>query len=433
MAGENGTIYESAIAYRPAANGVVCGKPRGNKRGPAASAGLCQMILHNIQPEQQLCLILARKDLSLHLRDRAELLVRGELNWDAVWDFSVKHRVFPLVFRHLESFESGLAPPRIMRSFHVLSLANSRKSDALAKELARIIEILDKAGIGAIPFKGPALGRLVWGDHRLWSGQDLDILVRKKEVTAARDLLRAEGYRIEFEWGEAHGGRPGLLARGKPAMVVLAREETAGTIFVDLHESLFPWRMRRRRLDEQVWEDARRGDIFGASGLVLARSWNFILLSLHAAKHLFVLLRWTAELHELWHSADTEQDVVVKKSEEFDLKAQVMLAIAVCERLLGEDTKADSIADKGFVRRLSKNVFRRSLSPISAALLELRLPGSVAGKVNRLATSLLEPTIIEQELVPLPRGLRFLYHGIRPVRLMLKHGLERPAGWRRKG
>lgn len=391
------------------------------------------MILHNIQPEQQLCLILARRNLSPELADRARLLIRKGLDWDKVWDSSVKHRTFPLAFRHLERFEPELVPPRIMRLFYVLSVANSKKSDILANELARIVRTFGKAGIPVVPFKGPLLGNLVWGDHRLWSGVDLDLLVRYPDMTRSYELLHEEGYRPIYGSDEVRRPQRLLLGRGKPMTATLAKEDGNITIFADLHESLFPWSVRRRDLDGQVWEDVRPGDIFGASGFVLPRSWNVILLSLHAAKHLFVLLRWVSELHQLWDDAETDRSLIFERSEQFGLIKTVLLSVGVCERLLGARSKATLSVhvNNALVSRLSRNVFRQSLSPLSAALLQLRLPGSVTGKVNRLATSLFLPTRIEKDVLPLPQPFHFLYYGIRPVRLILKHGLDQPIAHNR--
>ncbi|MDP2895259.1 MAG: nucleotidyltransferase family protein [bacterium] len=393
------------------------------------------MILHNIQPEQQFCLILARRNLSPELAHRARLLVRKGLDWDGVWDSSVRHRIFPLVFRHLERFEPGLVPPRIMRLFYILSVANSKKSDMLAKELARIVKTFGKAGIPVVPFKGPLLGNLVWGDHRLWSGVDLDLLVRYPDMRRAYDLLHEEGYRPIYGSDDVRRPKRFFLGRGKPMTATLAKEDANITMYVDLHESLFPWSVGRRGLDEQVWEDVRPGDIFGASGFVLPRLWNVILLSLHAAKHLFVLLRWAAELHQLWDDAKTDQSMILEKSEQLGLTKTVLLSVAVCERLLGDGSEVTSSphVDNALVTRLSRNVFRQSLSPISTALLQLRLPGSIIGKVNRLATSLFLPTIIEKDLLPLPQPFHFLYYGIRPIRLVLKHGLGQRMVTRKTG
>ena len=73
------------------------------------------MIPKSLQPEQQLCLIFSRRSLPAELADRAEFLIRRGPDWDRVWNFSVTHRIFPLVASHLESFEQGIVPPELLK------------------------------------------------------------------------------------------------------------------------------------------------------------------------------------------------------------------------------------------------------------------------------------------------------------------------------
>ena len=217
-----------------------CQRAGGDQERRKLQKGLKGMSTTNLLTEQQLCLILARKCLSPELAARADFLIRSGLDWDKVLDFSSKHRVFPLVFRHLRRFEPGLVPGRILKLFRVLCLASSRKSEMFAKELARIVKALGKAGIPAVPFKGPLLARLVWGDHRLWVGQDLDILVPRADLRRAEKVLWADGYRTVIDAEEERTPHSLLRNRGKP-WVMLAKHDASIRTVVELHTSLFPW------------------------------------------------------------------------------------------------------------------------------------------------------------------------------------------------
>ncbi|NQT84539.1 nucleotidyltransferase family protein [bacterium] len=383
------------------------------------------MTIRNLQPEQQLCLILARMSLSPELAALANFLIRNGLDWDTILDFSSKHRVFPLVFRHLERFEPGLVPPATMRLFGALCAANTDKSDMFADELARIVKRLGKAGIPAVSFKGPLLAHVIWGDHRLWVGQDLDILVQPTDQRRAEKVLWADGYQTLIGAEEQRTPHSLLPNRGAP-VVTLAKHNARIPITVELHTTLFPWWMARRRLDEQVWQAAHPGNIFGASGLLLSPSWNFILLSLHAYKHLFVFLRWVCELHELWRMASAEQVMILRKSEQIGLDREVSLSIAVSERLLGKVSDVSSSVNNVMLTRPSGNMFGPPPSRLSQELLLWKLPGRAICKMRRLLAAVFAPTGIERRHLSLPRWLHFLHYLIRPVRLVLKYGLRQP-------
>jgi len=383
------------------------------------------MTLPNLKPEQELSVILARKCLTPQLAGHAESVIGKGLNWDAFLDLSVKHRVFPIVFGHLQKFRPGLVPERVLNLLRTFYLANAEKNDAMAEELAEIVWALRKAGIEAVPFKGPLLGKLVWGDHRLWVGEDLDLLLRNADLKHAEDILRGAGYRTLSRSETRPKGPWFRLGRSEP-FAVLKKSSRIGTILVDFQTSLFPWWIGRKEMDEEVWEDVRPGNIFGASGVLLPPSWNFILLCLHAYKHSFILLRWAAELYELWNSVNADRDTILTKSEKVGVREEVVLSVAVCESVLGEGGKASVPADKVLVRKLSGNVFRQSLSAASAAFLRLRLPGSLVRKARCLTIDIFCPSPAEERLLPLPRCLRPLRYVIRPTRVAIRYGLERP-------
>jgi len=351
-------------------------------------------------------------------------LVRKGLDWDKVCDVALKHRVFPLVFRHVEHFEPGLIPSRVLRLFGMLFLANGAKSETLAKQLAGIMDAFHKAGIAAVPFKGPLLGHLIWGDHRLWVGGDLDLLVRPRDLGRAVEVLSSEGYRSV---GRPERERPlqRPLMPWRP-LVQLAKQNATLTAYVDLQTSIFPWWMSRRGLDEQVWRDVRSGDVFGSPGMLLPYSWNLILLSLHAYKHLFVLLRWASELYELWNRAGTRRDTILAKSEQIGMKREVLFSIAVCEHLLGKDSTERSGVNNVLVRRIARGVFRKPRSPLSAELLRLQLPGSAIRKVYKFTTDVFAPVAVEGRLLRLPRWLHFVYYLIRPVSRAFKYVRRQP-------
>ena len=66
---------------------------------------------------------------------------------------------------------------------------------ALSAELVQVVGSLDRAGIVAMPFKGPVLGLGAYGDLAAREYLDLDVMVPRNRVPEARDRLLASGYR----------------------------------------------------------------------------------------------------------------------------------------------------------------------------------------------------------------------------------------------
>ena len=112
------------------------------------------------------------------------------LDWPAFLRLAEYHGVRPLVHQAL----AETAPPELTQFFR----AHTINTLVLTAELLRILRLLDAQGIRAVPFKGPALAQSLYGDLALREFCDLDLLVRETDLRNARELLEAQGYRLDF-------------------------------------------------------------------------------------------------------------------------------------------------------------------------------------------------------------------------------------------
>src|ERR1041385_4302029 len=58
---------------------------------------------------------------------------------------------------------------------------------------------MELAGVPIVPFKGPVLALLSYGDVSLRAFGDLDLLVQPADAQKARSVLTDAGYKTEFE------------------------------------------------------------------------------------------------------------------------------------------------------------------------------------------------------------------------------------------
>jgi len=76
-------------------------------------------------------------------------------------------------------------------------LANAGRNLLLTRKTLKDFKLLESNGILAIPFKGPVLASSLYGNLALRTFSDLDILVVKKDIMKAKDVLLSSGLR----WG----------------------------------------------------------------------------------------------------------------------------------------------------------------------------------------------------------------------------------------
>ena len=111
---------------------------------------------------------------------------------------------------------------------------NTARNLLLITELCRVLEEFEEHGIAAIPYKGPALALQVYGDLKLRSFVDLDLLVRPGDATRAGALLIARGYRPHLDLSPA---QESLLSRSECDRVYLREGRN---IVLELHWAVAP-------------------------------------------------------------------------------------------------------------------------------------------------------------------------------------------------
>src|SRR5713101_6911844 len=88
---------------------------------------------------------------------------------------------------------------RSKRSGSVIYEANARQTLWLTRELLRILEHLESDGIAALPFKGPVLAEILYGNVALRQFSDLDVLIREADMPKIKAALVELGYEPGIE------------------------------------------------------------------------------------------------------------------------------------------------------------------------------------------------------------------------------------------
>ncbi len=157
--------------------------------------------------EIQLLLASSRNDNNPDRAQEIRSLCSKRIDWTRVIQKALEHGVLPLVYRSLCVICPEEVPEPVLTKLRNHYQVNARQSFLFSRELIRILTIFNNNGINAIPFKGPVLAEIVYGDLALRQTSDLDIMIMKKDVPIAIDLLKLHGYRLDkkhqFNW-EAH-------------------------------------------------------------------------------------------------------------------------------------------------------------------------------------------------------------------------------------
>src|SRR5215212_4710817 len=148
--------------------------------------------------EDELLLCCARTSRPPEMVIRIEALLRRNMDWEYLLRTAGRHGVAPLLYWHLDATCPEAVPEDILNHLREHFRANTLRNLSLTAELLRILNAFGERGIPAVPYKGPALAASVYGNLALREFGDLDILVHRRDVLRAKEVLTSMGYQARY-------------------------------------------------------------------------------------------------------------------------------------------------------------------------------------------------------------------------------------------
>ncbi|GJG86402.1 hypothetical protein tb265_15830 [Gemmatimonadetes bacterium T265] len=301
-------------------------------------------------PEERLVLATCRTPMTGAARRRAEALLDGPLDWQAVFACAGRWQVEPVAFTNLLAI-AGEALPQATRQEATTRCWTARaRSWKLTTVLLDLLRLLEGAGIPVIVLKGPAIGLVAYGDVTMRTFNDLDLLVQPADVRQARSLLVDAGYRAYYDPRQE-------LSRLKGQHPL---EFSDGRTHVDLHTTLFS---RYLKLDidaAAAWRDARTVPCLDSTIRVLARHHLYVYLCAHGAKHQWQLFRWVCDVAQLDASLEpTDVERITALATTVGARRLVALGTRLAGRISGgapTNVDADRMESEAATRALVRQV-----------------------------------------------------------------------------
>lgn len=360
------------------------------------------------------------------MRERIVGLVRQNLDWEYLSQLAKRHAVLPLLYRQLDASAAAEVPAAPLERLRAKFRDNAARNLYLTGELERIITLFKAEGVEVLPYKGPALAAAAYGQISLRRFVDLDILVGKRDIPRAKELLRARGFRPTLDLSPA---QERLLLRAQHNLP-FARD--GGRLLVELH-----WEVASKQ-----FAPASFGEGFGV-GRETVKLLNLeveslspedLLLSLcvHGTKHLWERLAWICDLAELVRSRP-RMDWQALSERARKLRAERMLnlglrlALELLDAPLPDEVKrrvkADAAAGE-LAARVRERLFDDEYGPaglLQSMSFNLRARRDWRDKARYLGF-IFTPTDGDLGALRLPAALTFVYYLVRPFRLLLKGG-----------
>ncbi len=381
-----------------------------------------------MHPEIELLLACARVHLPPNKIEFVQELSRQALDWEQVPVLAERHRLVPLLYRHLDEVCPSSVPGKVLDALRVSSERTAGRNLFLMWQLLELLDAFKAEGIEAIPFKGPALAVALYRNVALRPFDDLDLFVRKSDLPNIRAILTARGFRPVYTFS----GRQD--AHYQDSNCELCYLDEARRIAIDLHWGITPEYFSIFFEPQEWWERASVITLGDREVMALSPEDLLLYLCIHGAKHTWNRLLWLSDIAELIESSPTlRYDQVVERASARHLTRMLLLGVALSRDLLGvtlpESINAELARDQaipllvaGVKRALSEN-FDGSMDMVSASTFRMNARERVIDRVRYCVKLATIPTMNDWDWAPLPQWLFPLYYLLRPVRLLLQRGL----------
>jgi Uncharacterised nucleotidyltransferase len=362
------------------------------------------------------------------------------LDWPRFLRVARRQGVVGLVHDGLKQAQPD-TPPEIAREIGAEAATLVRDNLAIAGEALRLQRLFDDASLPVLSIKGASLAVLAFGNLRLRSSMDIDLLVPPDTLAAAMELLAGAGYRRFDPPPETSDMQ---LRQLMPLRKDLGFVHQATGLRIELHWRLFlnPHAMAAA----SIMAASRVVPLTGTAGLrTLGEEDLFTYLCMHGALHCWNRLKWLADINALLAAAPNGGvERLVAAAEARGTGRAAAQAMLLCRRLLGMPLPAPLMArlDKGATVRWleatalsamtagggERDPHEARFATTRGSLSTFLLSRSWRYRLAELQVHLTNQTDVLT--VPLPGPLRFLYPVLRlPLwawRHAAKHGARHP-------
>lgn len=374
-------------------------------------------------PAQGLLLACLKGDVDSDQVERIRWFLNQDIDWSDLLELAARHGVIPLVYQALTAIASNDIPPSVLKTLrqraHVLTYRNL----ILTRELLQVLTLFEANGIKTLPFKGPVLAQVAYGNLNLRTYADLDVLVYPGDVSRAIELLVSMGYnqpeRVpgiperDYEAIENHLAcyRPDLGARVEVHWAITPRS------------CFYPDKLKDLEGNLDVT------NIAGSEIRTMGIDDLLVILCVHGCKHRWDQLKWVCDTAELVRrNPQVGWESVLRKAEDRHVLRMFLIGMGVAERLVGvslpevvtSKIKADKVACQ-LIQRVCSDMFLDLEEGAKAKgewTFHIQMRERWRDRLPYIAAVLLTVSETDRKFIRLPRFLNPLYYLVRPLRML---------------
>ena len=369
-------------------------------------------------PEFDLILACCNDDSGGPGSARIQQILGHGVDWERLLQLAQHHGLVPLVYRCL-STAVGVAQSASLEGLRQQDKQNAHQTLWLTVELLSLYRHLAARGLEVLPYKGPVLAEILYGNVTLRQFSDLDLLVRAHDLPRIKAALADLGYAPGLRLTQA--AERAYLKSGYEYTFDGAR----GRNLLEIKWRILPQFYAIGFDVDDFFQRAVAVAVQGQRLRTLCDQDLMLVLCVHAAKHAWKQLSWLCDIAQLARSRSLDWAALRIQAAGLGIERIVAVSFLVAYKLLGaavpaqldveRDAKTESLAQ----RIVQLIVAEEELDPESVAYFRLMMELRERGKdrASFCWRLLVTPGSGEWSAVRLPGALFPLYRVVRVGRL----------------
>ena len=345
---------------------------------------------------------------------------QSPIRWKSLLGRAETHGVLPLLYRFLSGVKDSI-PRSELLAVEEKYQTNLLKAMFLSRELIRILDCFDSIRAEVLPYKGVALAEGIYGDMALRQAGDIDLLIRQQDLPRVREELGRIGYKPNLQLSDIE--ERAYLKSGYEC----AFDGAAGRNLLEVQWAIQP---RFYSVDydmDDLFARAVTASVAGRPVKVPSAEDLFLILSVHAAKHVWERLIWLCDLVRIMNIPTLDWNWIASEANRIGVARILHVSLLLAERTLNAPipAKADRcLPPDPAAKRLTDEIQtyiignrRLSVESVDYFRLMMRLRERRADRLRFFGRLAFTPGPSEWSTIHLPNSLFPLYRIVRLSRL----------------
>jgi hypothetical protein len=296
----------------------------------------------------------------------------------------------------------------------------------LLRELLRLHPLFETAQISAIPFKGPLLAWMAYGNFFRREYSDLDFIIQQKNIPDVVAVLKSAGYVPQFDPRVVHSDSNGI-APGQYAF-----QSYPQNILVEIHTErtmrYFPTRIDFQELAGRLMTV----EIGGQRIRTFSVEDTLVMLCVHGAKHFWERLGWVLDIAKLATTEEVDWALLTRIAAKLESTRVLLLGLYLAHDLFDAplpDKLLEEIGRDHAVQALARKIYEQYANisdpgggVLPRVMFRIQSRDGIGQGLRHTWRLAMSPTESDRQKVRLPGWLTPLYRLVRPWRLLRQYG-----------